>query len=56
MPYIKQSWRLKQGLRWVSRPICFFGKHHWFYSTVLKKPIQCAVCGKKTEHWKPDLL
>jgi len=32
--------------------LCFFGIHYWVWSTTLKAAIACAVCPKKTKHWK----
>lgn len=52
MPYTEPSWRLWPQLRGISRALCAIGGHHWLWSTTLKKPIACAVCGTKTKHFE----
>ena len=54
MPYLQKSWRRIGALKWLSRLLCLFGRHYWFYSTQGRHPIICVTCAKKTEHYKPD--
>jgi len=52
MPQVESSWRINNpGFRWISRTLCFFGIHHWIWSSTLKARIACAVCPKKTKRW-----
>jgi hypothetical protein len=53
MPYLKEpdSWRITPRWLKLSRIVCFFGKHFFFYSSVTNMPIICVVCKKKTRHY-----
>jgi hypothetical protein len=53
MPYLKNpdSWRVRKRLGWLSRLLCLFGRHRYFYSSVSNKPLKCAICGHRTKHY-----
>jgi len=50
MPYLKEYWRLKKGLIWISKILCSLGYHAWFYSNIDHLPLKCATCGRTTKH------